>query len=336
LVFTYDSVSGEKQSGTLRLILAGSIPRHYVLLGKYIGVMLTIGLPLLVGLLISLIIVNVYGNAPIGITGWLKILVMILVSFLYLSTFACLGMFVSSRTSHPVNSIVLLLFVWVILVILIPSSGRIFAKISIKVPTQAEMQRNVNDFTRELVDGLIKDKYGRNASFSGFGRDNPLYNPPARAKYYTARTNGIKKMINEYIDKMIRQVEIGQMFTRTSPTAIYQSACEAIAGTGLKRFYDIRRQVADYQSDLKEFVRAKDAADSDSLHLLVDEESTAEWWKNISHDPVDFQTVPKFKERTLALGEALNWAIWDIGALILFNLMFFAGAHLSFLNYDVR
>jgi hypothetical protein len=300
------------------------------------GVMLTIGLPLLVGLLISLIIVNAYGSAPVELTEWSKILVIILLSFLYLSTFACLGMFVSSRTSHPVNSIVLLLFVWIILVILIPSSGRIFAKISLKVPTQAEMQRNVNDFTQELAKGLMTDKYGRNASFCGPDRDDPLYNPPARARYFTTRTNGIKKMINEYLDKMIRQVVRGRMFTRISPTETYRLACEAIAGTGLKRFSDLRRQVADYQSDLKEFVRAIDAADSDSLHLLIDDEMTAEWWKNISHDPVDFQTVPKFKELTPALGEALKRAIWDIGALILFNLMFFAGAHVSFLKYDVR
>ena len=335
LVFTYDSFSGERQSGTLRLILAGSIARHSVLLGKYMGVMVTIGLPLLVGLLTSLIIVSAYGRAPIGITGWSKMLVIIFLSFLYLSTFACLGMFVSSRTSQPVNGIVILLFMWIILVILIPGSGRIFATLSAKVPTQAEMRRSVNDFTQELAEGLINDKYGRNAYFSGPNRDDPLFNPPARAQYYTTRTNGVKKMIDEYIEKMIRQVVMGRLFTRISPTATYRSACETIAGTGLTRFCDLRRQVADYQNNLKEFVHVKDAADTDSLHLLIDEASTAQWWKTISHDPVDFQTVPQFKERTPALGEALKEAIWDIGVLILFNLLFFGAAHVSFLMYDV-
>jgi ABC-2 type transport system permease protein len=335
LVLTYDSFSGEKQTGTLRLLLSGSIARHSVLLGKYMGVMVTIGLPLLVGLLTSLIIVSAFGRAPIGMTEWSKMLVIILLSFLYLSTFACLGMLVSSRTSHPLNSIVILLFVWIILVILIPGSGRVFAALSTKVPTQAEMRRNVNDFIQELAEGLISDEYGRNAYFSGPDRNDPLFNPTARAKYYTTRTNGINKMINEYIDKMIRQVEMGRMFTRISPAAIYQSACETIAGTGLKRFYNLSHQVADYQSDLKDFIHVSDSADPDSLHLLFDEELTAEWWKTISHDPVDFKAVPQFQERIPALGGALKGAIWDIGVLILFNLLFFGGAHVSFLMYDV-
>lgn len=56
-VSTFDSICGEKQAGTLRLMLAEAIPRHKILLGKYLGIMLTLGIPLLIGLLVSLIIV---------------------------------------------------------------------------------------------------------------------------------------------------------------------------------------------------------------------------------------------------------------------------------------
>jgi len=57
LVFTYNCICGEKEAGTLRLMLAGSIPRYKVLIAKYFGVMFTVGIPLLAGLLASLIIV---------------------------------------------------------------------------------------------------------------------------------------------------------------------------------------------------------------------------------------------------------------------------------------
>ena len=53
-------------------------------------------------------------------------------------------------------------------------------------------------------------------------------------------------------------------------------------------------------------------------------------------DPVDFDSVPKFQERDLPLGQSLKLAIWDIGLLALFNLVFFAVAFVSFLRYDVR
>ena len=59
-------------------------------------------------------------------------------------------------------------------------------------------------------------------------------------------------------------------------------------------------------------------------------------WRAISHNPVDFAAVPKFQERDLGLGESLRLAVWDIGLLALFNLVFFAATFVSFLRYDVR
>jgi ABC-type transport system involved in multi-copper enzyme maturation permease subunit len=79
-----------------------------------------------------------------------------------------------------------------------------------------------------------------------------------------------------------------------------------------------------------------DAEDSLSLHLIFPETSSAQAWRTISHNPVDFDTVPKFRERDLGLGESLRLAVWDIGVLALFNLVFFTAAFVSFLRYDVR
>ena len=37
LLFTFDSISGERERGTLRLMLANPMPRHIVLIGKFLG-----------------------------------------------------------------------------------------------------------------------------------------------------------------------------------------------------------------------------------------------------------------------------------------------------------
>ena len=57
---------------------------------------------------------------------------------------------------------------------------------------------------------------------------------------------------------------------------------------------------------------------------------------NFEHNPVDFDTVPKFQEKDPKLSESLKLAIWDIGLLALLNLVFFAASFVSFLRYDVR
>jgi hypothetical protein len=98
----------------------------------------------------------------------------------------------------------------------------------------------------------------------------------------------------------------------------------------------LRHQIRRYQADLNDYVRGRDAEDPSSLHLPYDEMYTAQLWRTISHKPVDFESVPKFRERGIALGQSLKLAVWDIGLLTLINLCLFAAAFVSFLRYDVR
>ena len=334
LIFSYNSCCGERENGTLRLILAGPVPRHKVLLGKYLGLMFMVGVPLLLGILVNLIIVTLSKDVALGGCEWAKIFGIGVLSLLYLSIFVLLGMFISSRTSRSVSSMVILLFLWVGLVILVPSSGRVVAKTLRKVPTQAQMHGRVTEMEEKWLEDLLAGKYGENA-----GSTSPNIeecNPPAHAHGYTALTEARNKITDEHINQITAQVAVGRRFTRISPTEIYRQACETFAGTGIRRFTELRRQISRYQADLKDYVRSRDAEDPNSLHLLYDEMVTAEIWRTISHNPVDFDTVLKFQERDLALGQSLKLAIWDIGLLILFNLVFFAAAFVSFLRYDVR
>ncbi len=334
LAFTYDSICEEKEQGTLRLILAGAIPRYKVLLGKYLAAMFTLGAPLLTGLLVSLMIVVSSTDIAIGPGDWLRILTLVLWSFLYLSVFVLLGLFVSSRTAHSANSMVILLLAWVGLVILLPSFGRIVSDVSSKGLMRADLERRLAEVTRQIWES--HERFGKNAGHMSPNPNDPGNNPPARARLVTAVTEATNQIRNDHHNRLVAQTLAGRTFTCLSPTVIYQRAAEAIAGTGISHCVDLYQQIKLYQTDLREYIRAKDAEDPDSLHLIFDEQGCAQRWKTISHKPVDFATVPKFQERDLALGKSLRLAIWDIGLLLLFNLVFFAAAFVSFLRYDVR
>jgi ABC-type transport system involved in multi-copper enzyme maturation permease subunit len=334
LVFTYDSVSGEKEDGTLRQMLANTIPRHEVLLGKFLGVVLTIGIPMFIGLLVSLIIVVASNVAVISGLDWLKIIAIILVSFLYLSVFILLGMFVSSRTAQPSNSMVILLLFWVVFVILIPSFGRIISEVSGKAPDPAQLERKLAEISTEIWSNT--ERFGERAGSASGNLNWPGNNPPARARLRNASANAHNQAREDYHNKMLAQAFTGRNFTCISPTVIYQRASETIAGTGINRCVNLQRQIKEYQASLKQYILSKDSEDPLSLHLLFPEEYLVGAWRAISRSPVDFDTVPKFRERDLGLGESLILAVWDIGLLALFNLVFFAATFVSFLRYDVR
>ena len=330
LLLTYDSICGEREAGTLRLMLAGSIPRHTILLGKYFGTMITLGIPLLLGLLVNLIIVTSSKVSAFGTLDWLKTIPIALLSFLYLSIFVLLGMFVSSRMSRSTSSMVILLLVWVGLVIVIPSFGRIISNALHKLPSRAELNGEIS----QVLSQIKGENFGPGAGSWNSYNDNP----PAAAKYYNAQTDAKNRIMEKHINQMIIQADTGRRLTRISPAVIYQRASETVACTGMYRCVNLYQQVKRYQQSFKEYIRSKDTEDPDSLHLLFQfpSEWVAENWGAISKKPVDFDTVPKFQERDPALARSLQGATWDIGLLALFNLAFFAVSYVSFLRYDVR
>ncbi len=335
LVFSYDCICGEREVGTLRLMLSGSVPRFQILAAKYLGVMITIGVPLLLGLLVNLIIVVSSKDVALGAGAWLKILALVVLSFLYLSVFVLLGLSVSSRVAYAAHSMVILLLVWVVLVVLVPSFGRILAEVSTHTPTAVELERKLT----EVSGGMWKNAeqlFGKNAGSMSTDRNWEGNNPPARARLKTAVTNAANALREDHHNRMLAQAFTGRNFTRLSPVVLYQRASEIIAGTGINHCINLCRQVREYQAELKEYVRSKDQEDPNSMHMIFPEEGCAYCWETISHKPVDFDTVPKFQERDVALGESLRLAVWDIGLLAALNMVFFATAFVSFVRYDAR
>ncbi len=336
LVLTYDSICGEKEAGTLRLMLANTIPRYKVLLGKYFGAMFTLAIPLIVGLLVSLIIVILSEHVAIDAAAWLKISAIILLSLLYLSIFVFLAIFVSSRTAHSANCMVILLLLWVGLVIVLPSFGRVISDMFCKTPTRVELDRKLNEVGKQMMDAAFSGKFGNNPGYHSSNPNDSHNNPTATDRFYNAVTNRTNQVRDGYYNEMMAPAIIGRRFTRISPMVLYRCVCEIITGTGVGRLSSLRQEIKRYQENLKQFVLSKDQEDTESLHLLFDIEGAVRDWGTISKKPVDFDTVPKFQERDLALRESLQLAIWDIGLLVLFNLVFFAAAFVSFLRYDVR
>ena len=80
ILFTFDAISGERERGTLRLTLSNPVPRGALMLGKFLGSFITIAVPLVMGMLLNLLIVNVSGVVSLGSGEWARIGLMAAVS----------------------------------------------------------------------------------------------------------------------------------------------------------------------------------------------------------------------------------------------------------------
>ncbi|RPJ86531.1 MAG: hypothetical protein EHM18_05745, partial [Acidobacteria bacterium] len=87
ILLASDGVNGEKQNGTLRLVLSNPVPRARVLISKYLSTMILLTIPLAVGGLIGLLVISGSGLVPLDGQDWAKIGLALGVSVLYLSVF---------------------------------------------------------------------------------------------------------------------------------------------------------------------------------------------------------------------------------------------------------
>ena len=115
ILFAYNTVSGEREDGTLKLVLSNSIPRDMVVLGKYLGGMLSL-FPIVVMSLIVALLIAV--SSPV--TGFdgndiAHIVLIFGVSLLYVSTWYLLGLLLSVWTKEAATTLMLSMFIWVVL-----------------------------------------------------------------------------------------------------------------------------------------------------------------------------------------------------------------------------
>ena len=92
LIFAYDALAGERERGTLRLVLTHPIQRGYILCAKYISAMLCLLVPLLISLLLSIILLTTSTMVALNTDDFLRIGGIVLTSLLYVSLFYLIGL----------------------------------------------------------------------------------------------------------------------------------------------------------------------------------------------------------------------------------------------------
>ena len=317
LLFTFDSVSGERERGTLRLMLANSIPRHTVLLGKFLGSLISLCIPAAVAVLINLLMISTSSAVHLNSEAWKRLGIIIAVALVYICLFLALGLLVSIRTRRSSVSLVVLLLAWVIFVIFVPRTlASIASGLSSPISFE-ELQKRQNQRHRELWDAYRDRTSG----------DETPRRTQGRSEYIMKQREQQERSRREHLNQQITQVQQARTVTRVSPAAILQHSLEAFAGTGFARHLQFLENAQRYARGYREFVETTDRSDSESLHLIGVPEG-------MSKKPVNPELIPRFED-TLSLDKDFNAAMIDLLLLVLFVIVLLSGAYLAFVRVEV-
>lgn len=235
--------------------------------------------------------------------NWIKLGLFLLSSVLYLAVFFSLGLLISCLTHQSSSSLIISLFVWAMLVFLIPNLGNILARQLVRIPTvqQLELKREQIQLKTEIEVDRLMTRFERTEI------------EVHRLQIWSERTECIKRadseremLTEDYRNRFNRLVEVSQNITRISPAAAFTFLATDVAGTGMSEERNLKRAVLEY------------------MDIIED-------WDDDKGDRPVFSYKSSSYREALGPGGLSNCLI-----LILFNILFFAAAHVAFLRYDVR
>jgi ABC-type transport system involved in multi-copper enzyme maturation permease subunit len=299
LLFGFDQVSQEKEKGTLRLMLANPISRAKILLGKWLGNFLSLAVPFVLVTFLGIVFLNLDPLIHFTSGQILKFVLILVMTLIYIAFFLSLGLLISTLTKKAASSIVILLFIWALLVFIIPNLGTLLARQVVDVPSvRALSEKRQQVWTREVLLSIGEKGTRERGNWADHVRRISEEND---------------RLEEDYRIKFNRLVNLSKNINRLSPAASYVYAVTDIAGTGISEEGNFRREV----------VRHKDAIIQTMISSINSDSKTKEY------------PAFKYNYRTLANVFA-EGALFDTAWLVFFNILFFALSYFAFVKYDVR
>jgi len=332
ILFTFDAISGEKEKGTLKLTLSNPLPRDSLLLAKLAGGFITFLVPLIVAWLMGILVLSLLPFPLFEHHNFLRIVLMLATSIIYILIFFNLGLLVSSSVKSSMNSILILLSIWVILVQVIPGVSNLIAK-RIKA-VKSEQMLNIEKSL--IVRDIELEKSRRLEEIRPtFTPQNLEQGRKEYQRYQQARAPIVKELQERQASQIVKlegdyqrrrrvQESIAFNIARVSPASSLTYILTELADTGAgkrERFFTAARV---YQEIATREVFSKFWTDifPDGYRLMG--------WEQFDKD-----SLPAFAFKKQDLGQALESSWVDFLLLLVFNIILFMGAYASFLRSDI-
>ena len=324
LLFTFDAFIGEKERGTLKLVMAQSLPRHTLLLGKFLGALLVLALVLSLAIVVNLLIILALSKVNLGLVEAGRLVGMVGLSLLYLACFVGLGLWVSIRSSSTRSSLVGVLLLWTCGALLWPATGGALAARVL-----------ISEFEEELVLGWgfannNTPAHDKLLDLKRKLRNRDLRNPE-KVRQLADAQRAVRQFHqdreNRFLAHSLGEVENARHIVRLSPMGCFQYGMEALAGTGLARHKSFVEQARTYVQQFEQTMLTLDRDDPKSMHIPLVAQG-------LSRQKIDPDTLPIFTEN-LSATTLLRHAVVDVIGLFFFATLTYMLAYRAWLRTSI-
>ena len=371
----YDVICGERESGTLALVASNPVSKYHILIGKYLGGMASLLMPLAIGWIAAALLINVHPMIEFHTAEWSRFALLFAALALYLSVFFLLSMLVSAITGRSARALVWLLFLWIVIVFIVPNGAVYIAKQIRPIPSKsvvnmesaairAAFWEKIGDYgakhqsrsyftsERSVVSGHYPFAFhvltGSREAMLWY-LDGARFYIPHRIEY----AEQIGNLQQGYYRSLKRQTVLAENLSRLSPAWVYYNLSAGLSGTDLRRHERFIQQAQDYREALMAYMQEEGAFStinwftSANLNDMPSQAGLAEseeetFFVNVrpkSWDDVerlDLSGMPVFSSGPTWGNVVLGGVLPDLIYLIFLNILLFLITGAMFLKSEVR
>ncbi len=325
LLFSYDAISGERESGTLRLVLANAVPRDVVLFSKWLGGYLSALFPCTTALLLGILVFALHPAVELVRIDWWVLAFLLLAAWVYIAIFFSLGVFISAISSTTGSAAIRCLFIWLLFVIIIPNAAPHIARRFAPTPSAQEMERKYDRIVADTAESRYRDHA---AAAERLGNTEPVERDEyiriltrirnkireIEHSHLTRQRDALRQIANTYDNRLQRQMRLTRILSSCSPYAVLTDVAMALTNTGGESQVTFLRMARQYEDTYFNEQYGKGQ--------LIDR------FGPVSDPPLFGLTVPN-------LGERVRESLPGMGLLMVFGVFCFMAGYFLFLRRPV-
>ena len=363
LIFAYDTLAGEYERGTLRLVLTHSVSRGHILLAKYISAMVCLLVPMLMSLILAMMLLTTSSSFSLSMHDFLRIGGIICASIAYLSVFYLIGLLISAMTRRTSTALMLSMFVWGFLVLVYPNM--IVAVIQPSNPPEGR-RASVHNQIKQIWEGFERERKQFLATDANLG-DDPYANMRWKGGY-NFEYFGEKASVLQYyyhagieipgfheeseaphvqnyhhflVPRIISTAERAWNVRKPVLEEIFilpatiDKAWLRLSPTGI---YDIATQAlaGTDLNGMQDFFIAVQQYRQSVIDYYYDKKAFASrQWFSADKEAVDWSTLPQFSFQRSDISINIKRALPDLFLLLMINVVLFIGIFLVFVRKEV-
>lgn len=347
ILLAFDMIAGEKERGTLKGVLANSVPRDKLMLSKFIGGFAVLWLAFLVGFLLLYLVLVLFNSGFLDGPVITRVAFIFGSSTLFIASFMGLGLMVSTFCHSSRTAIIALLIIWVMMQLVIPKAGEMIAVAMRPIKSEHEVRLERQKILAEEL-ATLDNKAGEIfTEVTGISAPEKAFlhmrtSEPSVAAFrdaYQAAFTSAKQNQNDRTRAVAQawqrerdlQRQLSTTIALMSPASALTILVSDMAGTGDLAYSEYRAAVDNqYQIVDREYFSKME---SNSYRINI---GGAMLSGNFSDEAASPPPIPPFSVSPPALSNVIKANTWPIVTLLFYLIVPFLIGYVRFLKYDVR